>query len=265
MPAMRFLKLGGSLITDKTQDKTLRPEVLTRLAHEIKEGLDAAPGPLLLGHGSGSFGHTAAKQHGTRAGVVSTEQWRGFAEVSVAAQQLNRHVADALHAAGVPVFSAPPSSSVLCDDGRIVHLDIAPIQTALAHGLVPLIMGDVAFDRVRGGTIISTEEVFAFLAGPLGATHVLLAGETDGVYASMQDRRVLPRVTAQSWNAIRAGVGGSHGADVTGGMAGKVSDMLALVHAHPALSVHIFSGRTPGAVARALAGQRTAGTVIALA
>jgi isopentenyl phosphate kinase len=146
---MRFLKLGGSLITDKTQDKTLRPDVLARLAGEIADALTAAPGPLLLGHGSGSFGHTVAKRHGTRAGVVSPEQWHGFAEVSVAAQQLNRLVADALLAAGVPVFSVAPSSSVLCDDGRIMHMDIAPIRQALAHGLVPLIMGDVAFDRMR--------------------------------------------------------------------------------------------------------------------
>jgi isopentenyl phosphate kinase len=262
MREMRFLKLGGSLITDKTQEKSVRPDVLARLAREIADAIAAAPGPLLLGHGSGSFGHTAAKRHGTRAGVRDAAQWHGFAEVSVAAQQLNRIVADALLAAGVPVFSVAPSSSVLCDDGRITHMDTVTIARALDHGLVPLIMGDVAFDRARGGTIISTEEEFAFLANTLKPTRVLLAGETDGVYASMNDRRVLPSITPSNWDAISGGLGGSRGADVTGGMASKVRDMLALAAAHPGLSVHIFSGLQPGALLSMLTGAGALGTSV---
>jgi isopentenyl phosphate kinase len=251
---MLFLKLGGSLITDKTREKSVRADVLARLADEIAAALPDLPEPLLLGHGSGSFGHAAAKRHNTRAGVATPEQWRGFAEVSVAAQQLNRIVADALHAAGVPVFSVAPSSSARCEDGRIVHIDSEPLRAALDHGLVPLVMGDVAFDTTRGGTIISTEEIFAYLARGMPVSRVLLAGETDGVYASMSDRRVLPRITPGDWDAISGGLGGSRGADVTGGMAAKVRDMLALASAHPALSVHIFSGLIPGETARGLRG-----------
>jgi isopentenyl phosphate kinase len=258
---MLFLKLGGSLITDKTREKSVRGDVLARLADEIASAIPTLPAPLLLGHGSGSFGHAAAKRHNTRAGVSTPEQWRGFAEVSVAAQQLNRIVADALHAAGVPVFSVAPSSSVRCEDGRIAHIDIAPLARALEHGVVPLVMGDVAFDTARGGTIISTEEIFGYLAQHFPVRRVLLAGETDGVYASMDDQRVLEHITPHDWDAISGGLGGSRGADVTGGMAAKVRDMLALAQAHPALSIHIFSGLTPNATARALRGERM-GTVI---
>lgn len=257
-----FLKLGGSLITDKTRDKTIRPDVLTRIAREIAEYVERADRrPLLLGHGSGSFGHTTAKKHGTRAGVGDAAGWRGFAAVSVAAQQLNRIVADALDAAGVPVFSVAPSSSVRCADGRIVHMDVAAIQTALTRGLVPLVMGDVAFDEVRGGTIVSTEEVFAFLAQHMPIERMLLAGETEGVYVSMQDRHVLPRITQASWETQRGGIGASRGADVTGGMAAKVQDVLTLAAAHPGLTVRIFSGLEVDAVRRALAGEAV-GTVV---
>ncbi len=45
------------------------------------------------------------------------------------------------------------------------------------------------------------------------------------------------------------------GADVTGGMGAKVSDMLALVEQIPALEVLIFSGGQPGNVRKALAGE----------
>jgi isopentenyl phosphate kinase len=251
---MVFLKLGGSLITDKTREKSVRNDVLPRLTREIADALPDVEGSVLLGHGSGSFGHAAAKRHGTRAGVHSKDEWRGFAEVSVAAQQLNRIVAAALHDAGVPVLSISPSSSVKCVDGRIAHMDVAPISAALSRGLAPLVMGDVAFDSERGGTIISTEEIFEFLARSMPPRLILLAGETDGVYASMDDRRVLPRITLSTWAAQRGGIGGSRGADVTGGMAAKVEDMLRLTQLHPNLQVRIFSGLTPGAVGDALRG-----------
>ena len=258
---MILLKLGGSLITDKTRDNTPRLDVIQRLAREIAAFIDSHPQPLIIGHGSGSFGHAAAKKYGTRAGVHSPEGWRGFAEVSVVAARLNRIVADALHDAGVPVVSVPPSASAQCEDGRLVVLDTRLAPAAIAHGLAPLVMGDVALDTVRGGTIVSTEEVFAFLASVFPVTRILLAGETAGVYRSMAQPEVIETITPATWREVQAGIGASHGADVTGGMAGKVQDMLALVAAHPQIEVQIFSGIDAGNLTRALLGQKP-GTLI---
>ncbi|MBN1319078.1 MAG: hypothetical protein JXA42_26580, partial [Anaerolineales bacterium] len=57
-----FLKLGGSLITDKTRRETPRFDVIKWLAAEVREALDRRPDlKLVIGHGSGSFGHFAAK------------------------------------------------------------------------------------------------------------------------------------------------------------------------------------------------------------
>ncbi len=262
---MIFLKLGGSLITDKTQDNTPRMDVIRRLAAEIRSALNARNSALLLGHGSGSFGHAAAKRHGTRIGVHTPAQWRGFAEVSVIAARLNRILADALNDAGVPMMSFPPSSWLRCADGRIVESDATNIQLALARGIVPLVMGDVAFDSVRGGTIVSTEEVFAHLTAAFSVESVLLAGETAGVYerwgkpentaAGDAASAIIHKITPLNWAQIQAGVGGSRGDDVTGGMAGKVSDMLDLVQRHPTLTVRIFSGLVEGNVLRALGGE----------
>ena len=266
-PPMLFLKLGGSLITDKTKENTPRLDVLHRLAAEIQSALVESPVPLLLGHGSGSFGHAAARKHGTRQGVHTAAEWRGLAEVSVAAARLNRLVADALHEAGVPVISIFPSASVVCEDGVIKHMDLTLIQTALAHGLVPLVMGDVALDTVRGGTIVSTEEVFAHLMSFIPAQRILLAGETEGVYEHYSPDApgpIVTHITPGNWDAVQGGVGGSRGADVTGGMAAKVRDMLNLVTCYPQLEVHIFSGLEPGRVRDALHG-RAVGTRVSVA
>jgi len=48
---------------------------------------------------------------------------------------------------------------------------------------------------------------------------------------------------------------GSQAADVTGGMASKVGQMLALVEELPGLEVLIFSGLQPGMVPKALLGE----------
>ena len=79
-----FLKLGGSLITDKSNAHTARPDVLRRLAAEILTALDAQPDlRLVIGHGSGSFGHIPAHRYHTRVGVRTASEWAGFIEVSV--------------------------------------------------------------------------------------------------------------------------------------------------------------------------------------
>jgi len=162
---MIFLKLGGSLITEKSKPETPRPEALRRLAAEVAEALRQDPGlRLLIGHGSGSFGHPAAARHGTHRGAAESPAWRGFAEVWAAAGRLNRLVVDALREAGVPVLGFPPSASTICESGAILEMAVEPIERALEAGLVPLVAGDVAFDRALGSTIVSTEKVFAFLA-----------------------------------------------------------------------------------------------------
>jgi isopentenyl phosphate kinase len=170
--------------------------------------------------------------------------------VSAAAAKLNAIVRDNLLAAGVPAVSFSAHSSAECHDGKLVKLATLPIQSAITGGLIPLIYGDVAFDRVRGGTIVSTEEIMSYLAHDLQPRWLLLAGETDGVYDL--HGVTIPLITHNNLAQIRSALGGSRGTDVTGGMVTKVLSMLDLVAAHPTLSIRIFSGLPAGAVRNAL-------------
>ncbi|MCL4263751.1 MAG: isopentenyl phosphate kinase family protein [Anaerolineae bacterium] len=252
MTELLFLKLGGSLITDKTGVEAVRADVLARLAQEIQQARLARPDlQIVLGHGSGSFGHVAGARHGTRQGVHTAGQWRGFVEVSAAALRLNRLVVEALLAAGVAAISFAPSASVQCADGRITAIACHPIEQALEAGLLPVTHGDVVFDTVRGGTIVSTEEVMmALVAEGLRPSWLLLAGETEGVYDL--HGQIIPHISATTFPQVEAALGGSRGADVTGGMVTKVQGMLALTAQFPSLSVRLFSGLQPETLYRAL-------------
>ncbi len=250
-----FLKLGGSLITDKRTPGAARLDVIERLAQEVSAALVEAPDlRLVLGHGSGSFGHVVARQYGTRNGVHNAHEWRGYAEVSRAAARLNRLVADAFGAAGVPVWSLAPSASALCRGGELQTLADRPISEALRQGLVPLVYGDVALDEALGGTIVSTEEVFGWLARRLRPAWILLAGMVDGVFARdpLADPTAPPVPLLTTADPAMSGLGGSHATDVTGGMASKVEAMRTLVQELPGLQVRFFSGQRPGVLRQLL-------------
>src|SRR5215216_3008021 len=270
MKELVFIKLGGSLITDKTKPYTPLLEVMDEIALQIATTLQTQPNlRLVIGHGAGSFGHVAASEYKTRDGYPrpsplihrdrdQTEEnyWKGFAEVWYQASSLNRYVMDALHKAGIRAIALPPSSSVIASDGRVAVWETTPISMALAVGMIPVVFGDVVFDEVRGGTILSTENLFAFLVKAFDPERILLAGLEDAVWEDFPARtRKIERITPKLFEEIKHGVGKSAAADVTGGMETKVKEMLELVQENPGLKIQIFSGTESGNISRALVGE----------
>jgi isopentenyl phosphate kinase len=252
-----FLKLGGSLITDKTRPYTARIEKLDSLTAEIASCLEINTQlHLVLGHGSGSFGHAAASLHATRLGVSSPEAWQGFAEVWYQASRLTRLVVEAFHRANLPVVTFSPAASVIAQNGKVSIWESYPIQAALSNGLIPIIHGDVAFDRALGGTILSTEDLFAHLARDIHPQRILLAGLEDGVWADFPScEHLLREITPKSISLLAPSLGAAAGVDVTGGMYSKVTEMLSLLEYIPDLEILIFSGERPGNLHRALLGE----------
>jgi len=277
MKELVFLKLGGSLITDKTQPYTPLLDVMDDLALQIKTALQTHPNlRLVIGHGAGSFGHVPASEYRTRDGLppkstplahrerdeTEDNYWKGFAEVWYQASTLNRYVMKALHKAEMRAISLPPSSNVIASNGQVSVWETTPIRMALAAGIVPVIFGDVVFDEIRGGTILSTEDLFLHLAKALNPERILLAGLEAAVWADFPARTTrIEAITPASFEEVSAGVGKSHGADVTGGMESKVKQMVELVKELPDLQIQIFSGSEPGNIVRVLTGE-VLGTVI---
>jgi isopentenyl phosphate kinase len=258
-----FLKLGGSLITDKTRPYTPRLEKLDDLSKQIAGALRSDPAlKLLLGHGSGSFGHQAASRFGTREGVSGVEAWRGFSEVWYQASSLNRMVVESLRRVGLSPITLSPASSIIANSGKVQNWDLHPLLETLSHGLLPVIHGDVVFDDVKGGTILSTEDLFTYLALILKPERILLAGLEAGIWEDFPSRKKLKQVlTPQDDGKLSPALSHSASMDVTGGMRSKVDAMLSLVEKIPELEVEIFSGEVPGNVEQALLGARL-GTLI---
>jgi len=184
------------------------------------------------------------------------EYWKGFAEVWYQASRLNRYVVQAMHESNIPGMTFSPAASVWAENGKVEHWDLSQIEVALERGIVPVVHGDVIFDRSKGGTILSTEELFEHLAREMRPQRILLAGLEEGVWADFPARKhKVQKVTRESFNEINKSTGKATGADVTGGMESKVRQMLELSEAVPGLSIQIFSGESPGNLQNALLGE----------
>ncbi|MEM7049690.1 MAG: isopentenyl phosphate kinase [Acidobacteriota bacterium] len=255
-----FVKLGGSLITDKGQAETARPEVIAGLAEELAAALSERPAHVVLGHGSGSFGHVAAHRHGLRDGLRRDEQRSGVSETQGLAAALHRRVVGALETAGAHPFSLAPSSFMVCEERSVVEVFTEPLVHSLDHGLLPTVYGDVVLDRRQGIAICSTETIFMALATTLprwGKTPVraLWLGETAGVLDHAD--RLLPELTP---GTLPSSLAGASGTDVTGGMEHRVRSAFEL--ARRGVESLIFDGRVAGHLTRALRGEPIPGTRI---
>lgn len=256
MTGLIFLKLGGSLITVKSEAYRVRPEVVERISREIHEARRKNGMPLLLGHGGGSFAHVSAARYQTHKGDIAENSREGFARVQNDVARLNRIVVGALLDAGENAVSVQPSAAAFAENGCILEWFTRPIESMLAKGIVPVVHGDVCIDRERGFCIVSTEDVFQFLSAGLKPERILMAGKTDGVLD--REGQVIKLVTGENFPDVRKSLLPSDGiADVTGGMIHKVETSLKM-----AVEIEIINGLKPGIVARSLAGEKGLGTII---
>ncbi len=263
LDSLYFLKLGGSLITDKNCPNSANRDIIQRMASEVANARRQNPKiSILVGHGSGSFGHSAAKKYQTKDGEISSADWQGFADVWYAARMLNQLVVEIFAQTRLPVLAFPPSAAVISSNHQIRSWDTQPISSALSAGLVPIIQGDTIFDDAVGGTILSTEDLFAHLAPIFKPKAILLAGIEEGVWSDYpQNSEVINSITLDNISEIEDRIQGSSAVDVTGGMLTKVKRMLSVVNVNSEIKIMIFSGLEPGGVTRALLGD-SFGTII---
>jgi len=265
-----LLKLGGSLITEKDRPDTARPELIARLAGEIARAWPGMKGGLVLGHGSGSFGHAAARALGLY-GAGSSDIGRrppeavalGAPRVQARAAALHSIVMAALQGAELPVFSVSPGSASIAAATRIGFFHDEPFALALSRSLLPVTYGDVVLDRERGAVIFSTETVLVELAGALlrrgwPVARAIWLGETDGIYDA--DGRTVSRLSPSDAYELQKAVGGSAATDVTGGMAHRLDAVLSL--ARLGIRSWIGDGRPADSLFKALVEKQVGGTVV---
>jgi isopentenyl phosphate kinase len=258
-----LVKLGGSLITDKTRPFTPRLKTIERLCLELAKARKKSGKLLIVGNGGGSFPHQPAVEYRTIEGIVDKNSFYGLAVVQDAAVQLNRIVIGQLLKINEPAFGLNPSSLMITENGEIKKALLEPIIKLLELEMLSVVYGDVVLDTKKGCCILSTEKILNFLALKLKqrgylVEKIILAGITDGAYDS--EGKTIKKLTPEKFKKIKKNIKASDGIDVTGGMTHKVNQAIKL--AKRGIKTLIINGKINRNLEKAILDQKVKGTLV---
>ncbi len=255
---MILVKLGGSVITDKSRLRTFRQDTCERLASE----LTTAKEPLVIVHGAGSFGHIEAKRHELHKGFKSDEQIEHVAKVQRDVRELNLKVIRALIDGGIKAVSVPPAGAATFSACAVRSFDPEMYQKILDLGLTPVSFGDVVPDDSMGFSICSGDLIMESLAKQFKPRLVVFCADVDGVYNSdpkdNPGAELISELDEETLSKLRRSE--SKSADVTGSIYAKLERMLAI--ARNCEKCMIVNGNVPGRLENAIRGRKVVSTVV---
>ena len=220
---MIIIKLGGSIITDKTDYRKFNKDVVARLCKEIKESGQK----VIIVHGAGSFGHIISKRFKLNEGYVDKAQIPAVAQVCYDTRDLSSMIIKELIDAGIPAISVPPGSAFYMED-RILRIeDESVIKMMVEKGLMPVMFGDVVQDKNLGFAICSGDQITELLAKMFDAERVIFVSDIDGLFDSDPktdpNAELLSKIDKDTLSAVNTDISVD---DVTGGVRGKIETML---------------------------------------
>lgn len=265
---LTVLKLGGSLITDKSKPYTHLPEVISRLVSEIKEAVAENPElNLILMNGGGSYPHTSAAKYGTRDGFEGDKGRYGLCVVAHDAARINRILVKEMLNQGLPAFSLQPSAFMLAKAGELEYLNMSSMRELLKHKAIPVLYGDVVLDIAQGSTIFGADKLAEIVAKGLferatddriEVAEIINAGN----YAGVEDPngKLIPEITPSKMVEIESVFYESETQGVTGGMKQKVLEFLKLTEIE--VDSWIIDGSVADNLREKLEGKTVVGTRI---
>ena len=255
-PAMILIKLGGSVITDKSQYKKFDREQASRLCREIAE----SGKPTIIVHGAGSFGHVLAKKYSIQNGLEDRKQIPAAAQVHHDAMELGMLMTQTLIDNGIPAASVAPGSCFVMEDGRIVPDNLEAIKALQDVGIMPVTFGDVVMDRTRGFGIVSGDQMMEVMADLYKPERVVFVSDIDGLYTANPktdpDAELIPEFDAGTLDDISSE---SDVDDVTGGVRNKMEAMLRMCD--EGRDCVLVNGTVPGRLLALLRGEDVTCTV----
>ena len=261
-PKPIVLKIGGSVITWKKKSFTANSSAISRLAGEISR---ANVSQLIIIHGGGSFGHPLAKQYSIKEGYRGKgAQLLGFSKTHEAMVTLNKLVVDALIQRNISVVAVSPSSCIVTKSGRIATIMEEPLKKLLQTGFVPVLYGDAVLDFDLGFTILSGDQLAAYLAIEFDAERIVMGVDVDGLFSAdpKEDRSasLIAHCTLHELRKMQARMREVSTTDVTGGMLGKIIELAPAIE--KGVSALIVNAAKSKNVYKALKGERVVGTLI---
>ncbi len=240
------VKLGGSVITDKSKPFSFRSDVVTALAEEIASSDEK----VVVVHGGGSFGHHVARQHGLSSSSGSPTG-AGVPQTRLAMFELNHLVCKTMIDYKLSPYPFSPFDVLAKAKPGAAALWLRGLLKA---NLTPVTFGDVTLGP-DGFRVLSGDTIVYEIAKMLRPERCVFALDADGVYEG-SSRVIIPELSPSKIRKLRV----SAGDDATGGMKTKL-DVAARV-ASLGSKVYFVSGYRRNEFSKAVRGMDFYGTVV---
>ncbi|MBN2012908.1 hypothetical protein JW960_26495 [candidate division KSB1 bacterium] len=264
MPEKLFIKIGGSFLTDKTKADSLDESRIHIIARAIANALQKTDIQLVLGHGAGAYGHIHAKQYQAQSGIHPEFGWEAFYRIRRDMISMNARFLHACNEAGLYPITVQPSAIITALHGEIVSIHSRVIRKLVDYRQIPLIHGDIVVDEKQGFTIASTEDILTAIAQTMQFDRVIMISDVPGVLDENGD--IIPVINRDNFDTVMNCLSGSRGIDVTGGMKGKVEQLVSLINAGHFSQANITTcdPKDSSVLSDLITGNRKSGTLITL-
>ncbi|MDF1498297.1 MAG: isopentenyl phosphate kinase [Patescibacteria group bacterium] len=258
-----ILKIGGSVITDKENGrKIVKKNNLNRISREISEAKKKKGFSLVIVHGVGSFGHKLAKQFELSSGYKNKSQIKAISDLCADLQELNIEVKKHLKRNSINAITFQQSSAWILNNKKLGKFDLTIIKKYISLNLVPVLYGDVLIDSKLSFNILSGDKIIYYLAKELKAKKVIIGTDVDGVFDCdpkiYKNANLINEVNNKNINHFY--IGKSTSTDVTGGMKGKVDELISL--SKFGIESEIINISKPNILKKSLCGQKNIKTII---
>ncbi|MGF3553958.1 MAG: isopentenyl phosphate kinase [Thermoplasmatota archaeon] len=253
---MFIIKIGGSVITDKSKENTFKKKIIDNLGKQIKKSKKE----IILVHGAGSFGHILAKKYNLNEGYKN--QIHGFSLTHALVQKLNLLVLNSLHENGIPAVSLPPHNILKLKNHKFSSFNDSIFNDYLKIGFTPVTFGDVVLDETLGFSICSGDLLMQILSYYFKPEKAIFIIDEDGLFTSNpkinKNAEFISSATIEKLKKLT--VSADKHDDVTGGMAGKIETIKNI--AKLGIDTILLNGNKPDRLFNVLVGKNTKSTII---
>ena len=219
---IEIIKIGGSVITDKRNYKTLLTKKLKRIIEEISLSSDR---PRIIIHGAGSFGHIVAKKYDIVNGFKKTEQIKGIIKIREDMTELTKNIVSLLNEKNLKAISFQTSAITFKNqETGGIEIFVEPIKKTLEIDLIPVLSGDIIFSENRSFSIISGDQLIEILTHFFEVERVVFCSDIDGllVYDEKNEQLLIEEIEYSKLDTINiAKIKKTEKIDVTGEMNNK--------------------------------------------
>jgi isopentenyl phosphate kinase len=177
---------------------------------------------------------------------------------------LNGLFMDTLIMQALPAVSITPSSCIITENGRIKCFEDTALKIMLGMGFLPVLYGDTVLDTKLGFTILSGDQIVSYAATRLNAGQIIMGVDVDGLYNAdpkiEKNAKMFTHLTLEELKKLHGKLGKSNACDVTGGMFGKMAELMPAIE--QGIPVKIVNASKPNYIYKVLKGETVQGTII---